>query len=951
MNKKEKDLNCSKVVKIHKDLFQVQLTNPSQPDGDPKTFTFDAVFDDDSTQAGVYQETAYSLVTNVLDGYNGTIFAYGQTGCGKTFTMEGVRGGPPELRGIIPGTFEQIFRAISINEDPNKQFLVRAAYLEIYNEEVRDLLGSSPKTPLDLKEDREVGVYVKGLSQNVVKDCEQVMDLMAAGNKNRSVGFTLMNAGSSRSHSIFMLKVETSVPDTNGKPGDLKIKAGKLNLVDLAGSERQGKTGAEGQRLKEATKINLSLSALGNVISALVAGKGKHIPYRDSKLTRLLQDSLGGNTKTIMIAALSPADYNYEETLSTLRYANRAKNIRNKPKINEDPKDAMLREYADEINRLKAILQREGLTDFLKDGPSVPASDTNAAQNEKTPVKKVKKKVKKTKKATAGTAEEEETEEESEEDLEEGALAEMTEAERTEYEEKQKVLQQQMEEELARHKAEMEEHLKLLAAEKAQHEQQAKELAKKMEAEKAERERLAKEKADLEARGGTLDENEAQTQMHEKLQNEFQKQLEKHQLLAEELQDRMYDESQKHDELQQSLLEAKRKMKEEKKTLKEKLRDLQQKLLQGGQKATDLAVKNEEAVRRQQAELEEEKRRQAILKQQAEQLEEANLVVEEKYSSLKDELVGKTNKLRKLKKRVREIQEELIDLQHEYEGEKEDYVDNIRDAYRELRLHKRIAEMFLLKADIDQIVKLSFFSDELGKWNLPRIELPVSLPSLGNSNSGASASRGSKGGGKWQERAGNLGAAKKAADAGWKTSVRAGVMLYGEEDSRRNVGSRTSNRSMSPAPARLEKMDGMLQGPAIRNGDGSAAAIIQAGSDRDNPFPDSLQNVRVRPAFDAKQGDLKSSGDSGAPIDFHGLPQGRPNFSVSKAPTKSSDEEDVLDKIESVPRRKNFDAPGKGCVLCCFSFVVYSGDAVFKSRAVLSNILSERTLFHSIIYY
>lgn len=170
---------------------------------------------------------------------------------------------------------------------------------------------------------------------------QELTKLMADGTKNRSVGATLMNADSSRSHSIFTVRVETS----QEVDGDTRIRGSKLNLVDLAGSERQGKTGATGERLKEATKINLSLSALGNVISALVDAKSKHIPYRDSKLTRLLQDSLGGNTKTLMVAAISPADNNYDETLSTLRYANRAKNIQNKAVINEDPKDALLRQY------------------------------------------------------------------------------------------------------------------------------------------------------------------------------------------------------------------------------------------------------------------------------------------------------------------------------------------------------------------------------------------------------------------------------------------------------------------------------------------------------------------------------------------------------------------------------------------------------------------------------
>merc|ERR1719269_553784 len=181
--------------------------------------------------------------------------------------------------------------------------------------------------------------------------------VLAAGLRNRSTGATNMNAESSRSHSIFLITIEQCEVGPDGK---VHIRAGKLNLVDLAGSERQSKTGASGDRLKEGCKINLSLSALGNVISALVDGKSQHIPYRDSKLTRLLQDSLGGNTKTVMCANCGPAGYNFEETISTLRYANRAKNIKNKPKINEDPKDAMLREFQDEIKRLKNQLANQG---------------------------------------------------------------------------------------------------------------------------------------------------------------------------------------------------------------------------------------------------------------------------------------------------------------------------------------------------------------------------------------------------------------------------------------------------------------------------------------------------------------------------------------------------------------------------------------------------------------
>ncbi|XP_072045040.1 osmotic avoidance abnormal protein 3-like isoform X2 [Amphiura filiformis] len=354
LNEREKNLKCKTVVKMDGGRGFCAISKPASKDP-PKSFTFDGAYFVDSTTETIYADIAYPLVDGVLEGYNGTIFAYGQTGCGKSFSMQGITD-PPTQRGIIPRAFEHIFETIQVTE--NVKYLVRASYLEIYNEDVRDLLGKDHKVKLELKEHPDRGVYVKDLTMHSVhnvRECEKVMEL---GWKNRSVGATLMNADSSRSHSIFTIHIEMCEADPS-VDGEDKIKAGKLNLVDLAGSERQAKTGATGDRLKEATKINLSLSALGNVISALVDGKSKHIPYRDSKLTRLLQDSLGGNTKTLMVACLSPADNNYDETLSTLRYANRAKNIKNKPKINEDPKDALLRQYQDEIKKLKAMLMGE----------------------------------------------------------------------------------------------------------------------------------------------------------------------------------------------------------------------------------------------------------------------------------------------------------------------------------------------------------------------------------------------------------------------------------------------------------------------------------------------------------------------------------------------------------------------------------------------------------------
>lgn len=334
----------------------------------PKTFTFDTVFGPESKQLDVYNLTARPIIDSVLEGYNGTIFAYGQTGTGKTFTMEGVRA-VPELRGIIPNSFAHIFGHIAKAEGDTR-FLVRVSYLEIYNEEVRDLLGKDQTQRLEVKERPDVGVYIKDLSAYVVNNADDMDRIMTLGHKNRSVGATNMNEHSSRSHAIFTITIECS---EKGVDGNMHVRMGKLHLVDLAGSERQAKTGATGQRLKEATKINLSLSTLGNVISALVDGKSTHVPYRNSKLTRLLQDSLGGNSKTMMCANIGPADYNYDETISTLRYANRAKNIKNKARINEDPKDALLRQFQKEIEELKKKLE---------EGEEISGSDISGSEEE-----------------------------------------------------------------------------------------------------------------------------------------------------------------------------------------------------------------------------------------------------------------------------------------------------------------------------------------------------------------------------------------------------------------------------------------------------------------------------------------------------------------------------------------------------------------------------------------
>jgi len=400
LNSTEKGNGNKTTVKIDINRGTVAVNNPDQSKGvPPKTFTFDMAFDWDSKQLDVYNATARDIVDSVCEGYNGTVFAYGQTGTGKTFTMEGLRD-DPQMQGIIPNSFAHIFGIVK-EAAGTTNFLVRVSYLEIYCEDCRDLLGKDQSKKLQVKESADTGVYVKDLTQVVCKSAGDMDKVMTMGNRNRSVGATKMNATSSRSHAVFTITIERSDMGADGKEA---IRQGKLNLVDLAGSERQGKTGAEGERLKEATKINLSLSALGNVISALVeAKKGKHVPYRDSKLTRLLMDSLGGNARTVMIANFGPADYNYDETVTTLRYADRAKQIKNKPKINENPKDAMLREMQEQIAALQEQLGGDG-------GEEESSSEEDEEEEEiggdgKPTGKMMKKKKKKGKKAGGLSAE------------------------------------------------------------------------------------------------------------------------------------------------------------------------------------------------------------------------------------------------------------------------------------------------------------------------------------------------------------------------------------------------------------------------------------------------------------------------------------------------------------------------------------------------------------------
>merc|ERR1719340_445072 len=292
-----------------------------------RTYLFDKVLKPNVTQNQVYDATAKNIVKDVLMGYNGTIFAYGQTSSGKTHTMEGVIG-DPTLQGIIPRIVNDIFNHIYSMEE-NLEFHIKVSYFEIYLDKVRDLLDPS-KVNLAVHEDKDKVVYVKGATERFVSSPEEVFEVIEEGKSNRHVAVTNMNEHSSRSHSIFLINVKQENLENQKK------LSGKLYLVDLAGSEKVSKTGAEGAVLDEAKNINKSLSALGNVIAALADGNKSHIPYRDSKLTRILQESLGGNAKTTIVICASPASFNESETKSTLDFGKRAKTIKNVVAVNQE---------------------------------------------------------------------------------------------------------------------------------------------------------------------------------------------------------------------------------------------------------------------------------------------------------------------------------------------------------------------------------------------------------------------------------------------------------------------------------------------------------------------------------------------------------------------------------------------------------------------------------------
>ncbi|KAM6441832.1 kinesin-like protein KIF1A isoform 1-T1 [Liasis olivaceus] len=360
------------------------IVNPKQPKETPKSFSFDYSYWSHTTpedinyasQKQVYLDIGEEMLQHAFEGYNVCIFAYGQTGAGKSYTMMGKQ--EKDQQGIIPQLCEDLFSRINDTTNDNMSYSVEVSYMEIYCERVRDLLNPKNKGNLRVREHPLLGPYVEDLSKLAVTSYNDIQDLMDSGNKARTVAATNMNETSSRSHAVFNIIFTQKRHDAETDITTEKVS--KISLVDLAGSERADSTGAKGTRLKEGANINKSLTTLGKVISALAemdSGPNKNkkkkktdfIPYRDSVLTWLLRENLGGNSRTAMVAALSPADINYDETLSTLRYADRAKQIRCNAVINEDPNNKLIRELKDEVARLRDLLYAQGLGDIIDTNP------------------------------------------------------------------------------------------------------------------------------------------------------------------------------------------------------------------------------------------------------------------------------------------------------------------------------------------------------------------------------------------------------------------------------------------------------------------------------------------------------------------------------------------------------------------------------------------------------
>ena len=351
------------------------LTFHSSREKNVYRFIFDRIFPPSSTQQDIYDFGVKGIIDSVLDGYNGTVLAYGQTSSGKTYTMQGEMD-EERTQGIIPRMINHVFKHIYKNEGTD--FMIKVSMIEIYQEKIRDLFDVS-KVNLNIREDTIKGIYVDGASERYVGCPNDVLALLEMGSANRAQAATNMNEHSSRSHSIFILTIN----QTNKAEGVSKV--GKLYLVDLAGSEKISKTGATGHTLEEAKIINKSLTTLGRVINNLTDGKSTHIPYRESKLTRVLQESLGGNSKTCLIITCSPSIFNESESLSTLRFGERAKKIKNKPKINKEVTVAELQKLVTQLKeKLKTADARIAqLENFIRqNGLSVPASNYKQEEDE-----------------------------------------------------------------------------------------------------------------------------------------------------------------------------------------------------------------------------------------------------------------------------------------------------------------------------------------------------------------------------------------------------------------------------------------------------------------------------------------------------------------------------------------------------------------------------------------
>ncbi|KAF1328281.1 Kinesin-like protein, partial [Globisporangium splendens] len=344
LNEREKASDRPPIVQCKTNTNEIVVTKR-------KNYSFDKVYGQYSTQKDVFKATVRPVVDEALAGYNCTVFAYGQTGTGKTHTMQGNLSPDDDMAGIIPRCVRYIFDAL---QSMSQEYSVKVSFLQLYNEELKDLLAPESKKLRLMEDPKRGGIYCQNLLEVTANTAGHVFELLEAGVKNRITSETLMNENSSRSHSIFTIRIHSK--ENNAGSEDL-IKTGQLNLVDLAGSECVGRSGARNVRAREAGNINQSLLTLGRVITALVDNH-PHIPYRDSKLTRLLQESLGGRTKTTIIATLAPCADSIDETLSTLKYAHRAKNIKNKPEVNQKTtKAGLLKEYGNEIETLRNALQ------------------------------------------------------------------------------------------------------------------------------------------------------------------------------------------------------------------------------------------------------------------------------------------------------------------------------------------------------------------------------------------------------------------------------------------------------------------------------------------------------------------------------------------------------------------------------------------------------------------